>query len=31
MFYEKNCFKAARLVLDMFFDVYNLYGVLNAS
>ena len=30
-FYEKNYFETARPVLDMFFDVYYLHGVLDAS
>ena len=25
-FYEKNRFEASKLVLDMFFDMYNLHG-----
>ena len=30
-FSEKNRFEAFRPVLDMFFDVYDLHGVLDAS
>ena len=28
-FYEKNRFEASRPVLDMFFDMYDLHGVLD--
>ena len=30
-FYEKNRFEASRPILDMFFDVYDLYGILDTS
>ena len=29
--YEKNYFEAARPVLDIFFDMYDMYDVLDAS